>query len=272
MKKALFLIQIIAVVIMPLICYAQCVTPPGGMVGWWPGDSNADDLIGGNNGTLMNGATFASGMVSQAFSFDGVDDYVNIGNTSQLNPSTITVDTWFYATDITGQLYPPLVKKSSGNDGYALEIDQTNFRIRFWVYITGTGWVSSVAVPISTNTWYHVAGTYDGSNIIIYLNGQPQGSPVNVSGTIAPSPSPLNIGRDPLNTNRFFEGRIDEVEIFERALSAPEILQIYNAGSDGKCKFSTVVPALNEWGIIIFVVFSGLGAVYLMRKKPNENI
>src|SRR3989304_5996219 len=52
----------------------QCVTPPSGMVSWWGGDGNAFDIIGANNGTLMNGATYAAGKVGQAFSFDGVND------------------------------------------------------------------------------------------------------------------------------------------------------------------------------------------------------
>src|SRR5438270_12952784 len=58
--------------------YAQvqtCTPPPPNMVSWWPGDGNANDIQGGNNGTLQGGATFASGKVGQAFSFDGVNDY-----------------------------------------------------------------------------------------------------------------------------------------------------------------------------------------------------
>src|SRR5947208_15349755 len=69
-----------------------CVPPPSGMVAWYPGDGNADDIIGGNNGTLQNGATFASGMVDQAFSLDGIDDYVNIADTAALHLTTFTID------------------------------------------------------------------------------------------------------------------------------------------------------------------------------------
>ena len=56
----------------------NCVVPPAGLVNWWPGDGSANDIVGGNNGTLQNGATFAAGFVGQAFSFDGVDDTVDI--------------------------------------------------------------------------------------------------------------------------------------------------------------------------------------------------
>ena len=55
---------------------AQCTSPPSNLVSWWPGDGSGDDISGSNNGTLLNGAAFSSGMVDQAFSFDGVDDAV----------------------------------------------------------------------------------------------------------------------------------------------------------------------------------------------------
>src|SRR5262249_51337935 len=57
-----------------------CVTPPSGMVAWWPGDGNTNDIKSNNNGALQNGATFAAGKVGQAFSFDGVDDFVSFGS------------------------------------------------------------------------------------------------------------------------------------------------------------------------------------------------
>src|SRR5882724_10819515 len=58
-----------------------CAPPLSGLAGWWPGDGNADDLQGASNGTLLNGATFTTGKVGQAFSFDGVDDDVSLPGT-----------------------------------------------------------------------------------------------------------------------------------------------------------------------------------------------
>ncbi len=71
-------------------------TPPAGLVNWWPGDRHANDIVGGNHGTLENGATFASGKVGQAFSLDGEDDFVNVPDNEQLNFATndFTVDFW----------------------------------------------------------------------------------------------------------------------------------------------------------------------------------
>ena len=70
------LILISLCVVAPFVAAQICVQPPAGLVSWWPGEGNANDIVGSNHGTLQNGATFAAGMVGQAFSFDGIDDYV----------------------------------------------------------------------------------------------------------------------------------------------------------------------------------------------------
>ena len=71
-----------------------CVESPAGLVSWWPGDGNAEDIQNGNDGTLMNGASFAPGMVGEAFSLDGVDDHVLIGNPANLQLQDFTIDLW----------------------------------------------------------------------------------------------------------------------------------------------------------------------------------
>ena len=63
-----------------------CVPPPTGLVSWWPGDENANDIVGQNNGTLRGGATFIAGEVGQSFSFNGVDGFVEIPDSPDLTP------------------------------------------------------------------------------------------------------------------------------------------------------------------------------------------
>lgn len=73
----------------------ECTSPPPGMVGWWAGDNNALDIRGDNHGSLQNGATFATGKVAQAFSLDGVDDYVDVQGSSAISAiNSITVEAW----------------------------------------------------------------------------------------------------------------------------------------------------------------------------------
>jgi hypothetical protein len=71
-----------------------CTAPPSDMLAWYPGESNANDISGNNNGTLQNGATFAAGKVGQGIKFDGVDDSVSIPDAAALKPQNITVETW----------------------------------------------------------------------------------------------------------------------------------------------------------------------------------
>jgi hypothetical protein len=75
-----------------------CIEHPSGMLSWWPGDGNAEDIVNGYHGTLMNGATFTDGICNQAFHFDGVDDYVTVGPNPFSNADLAngaTLEAWF---------------------------------------------------------------------------------------------------------------------------------------------------------------------------------
>ena len=232
-----------------------CTPPPSGMVSWWGGDNNALDMIGGNNGTLMGNATYASGMVGQAFSFDGAEpNFVEIPNSAELNPSgAFSVDGWFYidpaAVGNVGEI-ATLVAKSEGSlsNGWSLYFDDRG-STKSLKFVLSSIVLAENAIP--TANWYHITGVYNPSatpQATLYLNG------VNIadsgSQTETVSPNSLNVrigamywtdqwheGNDRLN------GKADEVEFFNRALSADEIIAIYNAGSAGKCRSCTPPPA-----------------------------
>src|SRR6185295_3316223 len=90
-----------------------CTPPPAGMVSWYPGDGNANDIQGSNNGTLQNGTTFAPGMVSQAFSLDGIDDYVDLGPGFNLN--ALTLDAWVFIDPTTNTGERRVISKDNFN-------------------------------------------------------------------------------------------------------------------------------------------------------------
>src|SRR5207253_6671967 len=77
-------------------CNPQCISPPSNMVSWWPADGNANDIQGSSNGILQSGATFGAGKVGQAFSFDGVNDFVSVpdSNTWAFGTGDFTIDLW----------------------------------------------------------------------------------------------------------------------------------------------------------------------------------
>lgn len=226
-----------------------CYPPPHNMVGWWDAEGNAKDISGNDHdGTLTDAdATFAPGEVGQAFSFDGVDDYVDIPNKGDLNPSVITVDAWIYVTssNLFGQFYPSIIGKGNvGNfaESYALYLD-TSGGVDFLVNTTGQpdglGRATAFGSTITPDAWNFVAGTYDGSTVNVYVNGV-AGIPSLHPGAINATPNDLLIGKADRTSSgypdSYFNGRIDEVELFSRALSSSEIQGIYNAGTAGKCK------------------------------------
>ena len=226
-------------------CAPACVAPPSGLVSWWPGDGNAEDVVDGNNGILRGDATFVPGMVGQAFSFDGDGDFVEVPDAPNLNPSSqISIDLW---------MKPDL---NNPMNGCCQGLVQAEF---YFIAIgagsvPGTGGVlmavheqfSGDAFALSPGEWHHVAGVFDGTSVNLHVNGQlvaeapasgliaPStpghflGIGTQVGGIPGPTPPPPNAGH--------FNGLIDEVELFNRALSTAEIKAIFDAGSAGKCK------------------------------------
>ena len=220
-----------------------CVQPPEGIVSWLPGDGNANDIADANHGTLQDGATFGTGLVGQAFSFDGTNDLVNVPASSVLNiQSAITLDAWILSASV-----PTQIDVIHGRPfGYQL-VTRPDGNLRFAFPIVGVSGVSQNVDSASTvpaMTWIHVAATYDSASgtASIYINGVLEGTHIT-SGQKMPSQNkPLQIGgfSDPGFVGGFFNGLIDEVGIFNRALSTSEIQAIFNAGSAGKCKVTTV--------------------------------
>lgn len=221
----------------------ECVTPPSGLVSWWSGEDNANDIQNNNHGTLQNGATFATGKIGQAFSFDGVDDFVVIPHSMSLNPTNaLSLEAWIYINQYT--FIPAIVSKGNvGNyfESYSLAISDDG-RLLFVLNRNGTSSGRSFVMGpiVSLNTWSHVASTYDGATMRVYLNGSEVGS-VNHVGGIFVTPHPVVIGKNDREPNplgyptSYLSGLIDDVSIYNRALSASEIQSIYNAGGVGKC-------------------------------------
>lgn len=210
-----------------------CTPPPSGLVSWWGGDQNPLDLVGANHGTLAGGAGYASGEVGQAFTLDGSLAYVQLPASATLRPSLITVDAWINLASSTDAI---IFDNASASPyyGYEFWLGSGN-RLHADVYASGHVALAG-NTALQTGTWYHVAMTYDGSNLKLYVNGAEDGStsvtgPINYSVQVVPT-----IGKRAVYSSYYFPGLIDEVEIFNRGLSAPEVAAIYNAGSGGKCR------------------------------------
>ena len=235
-----------------------CVQPPANMVSWWPGDGNGNDIVGSNPGTLINGVTFATGKVSKAFVLDGVGQYVDAGNAPSLHVSSgdFTVDAWVRFKALS---HPPGSNKHNAPpgdmsiadkmravngvpnvDGWRLLKQNDN---HFWFCLGGgsagntcgnPGYTVVSTTVATVGTWYLVAAVKTSTTFSIYVNGVQQASQSTPAFTDT-NTTHLLIGSN-VYEGADLNGKIDEVELFNRALSSAEILSIFKAGAAGKCK------------------------------------
>lgn len=252
----------------------SCVPPPSGVVSWWTGDGNAVDIWQGNDGTLVDDTTFAAGVVGDAFSFDGDEDYVDIPHDSSFNLPELTVDAWVYIDPAqnAGEVNVLVSKTSfaSADGGFVLThddrqvpgffLDRTTNALRFIAFEGGGGTFSEAFLKDAflSAGFHHVAGTFDGSVTRLYLDGVlvDTGSPIAGIGFNTRS---VRIGashaKEVFSVDDRFEGLIDEVEIYNNALSDSDIAGIYSAGSAGKCEAAAVANNIE----ILIADVNGLG-------------
>jgi hypothetical protein len=225
---------------------ATGTAPIAGTVALYQAEGNANDTSGNShNGTIHGGVTFTSGKSGQAFSFAGnVGDYVEVPNAAALEPAAnLTVDMWVKGPAPAGYL---LAKGQGDASGASYAFYTLHDGLQFYVHVGGGFTLSPDAGPgIWDNNWHHIAGTYDGSVVRLYVDGVQVGSGTASAGTIAYAASDANashdlfIGNYALTTfypggNFPFKGQIDDVGVYNRTLSGAEIAAIYSAGSAGK--------------------------------------
>ncbi|MHA2142931.1 MAG: LamG domain-containing protein [Candidatus Thorarchaeota archaeon] len=226
-----------------------CIEPSSGLVSWWPGDGNALDIKNGNDGILMGGTTFAPGLIGQAFSFDGGGDYVWAPSSGIAELQELTIETWVWIDILKYEMQrfvslegaKAVLRHDGVTDSWWAGLGQLHFYMNFG----GAPWLEEddlhdirVNYVLEEGVWHHVAGTYDGSEMRLYLDGEFLGSH-EVSGTVFNWP-----GVHLSWWGEALDGLIDEVGIYNRALSPEEINAIYNAGSYGKCKLSVLTANL----------------------------
>lgn len=209
------------------------------LVGYWKFDETSgttahDASVNGLNGTV-NGATWTTGKVNGALQFNGTSSYVDMGNPSQLQSTgSITWSAWVWATASPaddGQI----IAKSDGAGGWEFKTSPDTGPQTFAVAVYGSS--GAYAGRYSTtvralNTWYHVAGVYNAASqtLNIYVNGVLNNG--TLMGTV---PSSRNITSANVNVGRrsggyYFNGLVDDVRIYNRALTQPEIQALMNPG------------------------------------------
>lgn len=213
-----------------------CVPAPAGLVGWWSGDGNAKDRMSRNNGDTLQSMTYVPGKVGRAFNFDGKSQFVRVPASTTFNTDNgLTIEGWVNPAD--DSLYPLVDWNSDGRMGAHLWVYDGIGRLFLnLVDVKGTshGLTSGPGI-LKANIFQHVAATYDARSgiAILYRNGVVMAES-NIGKFKPQTGHDLYLGYHPGSEYKF-KGAMDEVSVYNRALTLYEIQSIANAGSAGKC-------------------------------------
>ena len=209
-----------------------------GEKGYWKFDEGSgttayDSTIYKNNGTLVNGPTWQSPsncVSGSCLSFDGSSNYVEVPHSASLMPSAVSAEAWIYPRSYA-VTWARILEKG-GNQvggGYGLEFNPGgNETQRFCIWNGTTPQYIDSTTILDLNKWWYIVGTFDGTTMKLYINGKLEASG---SATMTSNTWDLFIGRAAGSASNYFNGFIDQVRIYNRALSPAEILQHYNSRS-----------------------------------------
>jgi chitodextrinase len=221
-------IFMIAVVLFALITLHKSSAATNGLVAAYgfnesSGVAATDSSGNNNNGTISNATRSTSGKYGGALSFNGAkkNNYVSIPDSTPLHlTSGMTLEAWINPASVTGSWRTVILKERPGGMAYSLYANNDANRPVGQIFNTAERNAQGTA-SVALNTWTHLSTTYDGSSLRLYVNGV-QVSSVPASGNIINSTGLLKIGGNAV-WGEWFNGLIDEVRVYNRALSAAEI-------------------------------------------------
>lgn len=216
-----------------------------GLVGYWP--FNGPDISGitaydrsgqGNNGTLTGGPTKVIGKIGQALKFNGVNSgtYVNLGTSATLNPANYTVSAWvnsgsgsYYGS--YGYIYSNARDCcTAGLNGIDIQFTGGTLYSTFWNNQSAGSVNSGTPVPYGSG-WHHITTTYNGAVLTAYVDGVLKGSGNSSLGVGQPATFATTIGGMGYGPGTYtFDGKVDDVRLYNRALSASEVQKLYLLG------------------------------------------
>lgn len=197
------------------------------MIAYYPFNSNANDLSGNNNNGTVSGAiptTDRKGILNRAFLFDGVNDYIEINNSSSLNLSqAISISFWARFNSEANFYMPYVIIDKYGSWGITTRETEVS-----WTVSTSNGEFSFWSSDFQLNAFYHFVMVYDGSYSRVYANGVLQ-STLPATGLLTTTTNNIFIGRHQIHdTDYHFDGALDDIRIYNRALTQQEITALYN--------------------------------------------
>jgi len=225
----------------------SCTAVPSGAVAWYRAESNGVDSTGPNFATANGGVTFGTGEVGQAFGLNGTTAYVSAPDNASLHPTSLTVEGWFKIVGTTGTRILASKAIGSGVENSFLVFIDTDGTLGAGVGDAASTDILNTTTAPTTGVWHHFAYVYDsaGTAQALYLDGALVNA-ATTSKVIAYDTNPLLIGvqSDNSTLTSFFSGGIDELTIYNRALSATEIQTVFGAGTFGKCFIAPAAPTI----------------------------
>ena len=198
-----------------------------GLVGAWAFDeasgAQAADASGrGNHGTIAGATRAAAGRFGGALAFDGVDDWVTVADAASLDLTTgMTLEAWVNPSANGAAWRTAMLKEHGGTLAYGL-YGHDGARGPSAHVNPGSDQSATRTTALALNTWSHLAATYDGTTLRLYLNGA-QVATRAVTGALQASSGPLRFGGNGVWAGEFFQGRLDELRVYNRALTAAEV-------------------------------------------------
>jgi len=224
---------------------------PGSIKSYSGSGTTVTDLSGsGNNGTLVSSPTYQYLNIGR-FGFNGTSSYINLGNPSSLKPSVVSACAWVRTTDLNRQSMIVDGNFQNSGQGYLLQFNASNQALFACRLNNSTFNSASGTTSVAANTWYHVVGTYDGTTIKVYVNGVLEGSTA-YSGGIGYSSANLAIGvYQSLISGYSLNGYVGPVQIYNRAITAAEVAQIYAAGSGRYASANSYYPPIMAENLLV---------------------
>jgi hypothetical protein len=217
----------------------ECAPTPPTLVGWWRGENDAQDSASGIHGTFTNGS-FTNAVAGDGFNFTG-SQFVQMPDVAPLDfNNAFTIELWVSpkaAGNANGTTF--LLGKGNMNfvntQSYGLLFNDDR---RVFIRLGNGSIIDQLpsTTPLPLNTWSHIAATYNGTMMRVYVNGVLENSAPTTITTLLNTSGGLVIGGADFNSSKILsQAAMDEVSIYSGALTAQEIAGIYAAGSYGKC-------------------------------------
>ncbi|MCW0218643.1 MAG: putative Ig domain-containing protein, partial [Prosthecobacter sp.] len=251
--------------------YVWSVSPalPAGVVDWWPAENGPGDALGTNPSIALNGLAYTDGSIGAAFDFDGVDDVVEVTDAAALKPAQITVEAWVNpATSglTTNGVVVTKTTGTAGTDGYGLAQLGNASTFGFWVNDRAGNRVTATLIP---GVWSHVVGTYDGTTMRLYVNGG-QVSSRSYSTAINHSTAAFRMGNNGGSTYAW-KGGVDEVVLYNRSLTALEVLTRYSQTISGNNGLPDGLELDSDTGLLSGSPTSAPGTYNFIARASDEN-